>query len=152
MINTSAFLIAQRFIGTKETAGAMSNPLILAMLQLDTNWPKDEGVAWCSAFINFITWIVRLPRSKSLAARSWLQVGIPVPFENAVADSDVVIISRGIGKQPGPEVINAPGHVGFFAGWSQDKKQILLLGGNQSDGVTLAPFPRERILGIRRLS
>ena len=102
MISTSAFSIAQWFIGLKELAGAASNPQILAMLRLDESWPAGDETAWCSAFVNYVAWLLRLPRSKSLAARSWLQVGIPIQLGQAAADSDVVVIQRGDGKQPGP--------------------------------------------------
>lgn len=147
-IETSPFDLAMRFVGMKEVSGASSNPMILAMLQLDNKWPTGDEVAWCSAFVNWITWLLRLPRSKSLAARSWLAIGTPIQYNLAEPGFDVVILKRGVG-QPGPEVINAPGHVGFFAGTQGDK--VLLLGGNQSDGVSIAPFPIGDILGIRRL-
>ena len=150
MIQTSAFQIAQRFIGTKEIAGAMANPIILAMLKLDENWPADDATPWCSAFVNFITWLCRLPRSKQLSARSWLAVGIPVLIGKARADSDVVILKRGTGNQPGPENLNAAGHVGFFAGM-QGANLVFLLGGNQGDSVNITAFPVDQILGVRRL-
>jgi len=60
-----------------------------------------------------------------------------------------VILKRGPGEQPGPEVIDAPGHVGLFAGF--DATRVLLLGGNQSDTVQVSQYARDRILGIRRL-
>jgi uncharacterized protein (TIGR02594 family) len=151
MISISAFSIAQRFIGIKEASGVASNPQILAMLRLDESWPEGDETAWCSAFVNYVAWILRLPRSKSLAARSWLQVGIPIQPGQAVADSDVVVIQRGDGAQPGPEVINAPGHVGFFAGYDAERGLVQLLGGNQGDSVSIASFPAQRILGIRRI-
>jgi hypothetical protein len=56
------------------------------------------------------------------------------------------------GRQPGLEVVNAPGHVGFFAGYDAVREIVQLLGGNQEDAVSIASFPAERILGIRRLS
>ena len=62
---------------------------------------------------------------------------------------DVVILRRGGGDQPGPEVLDAPGHVGFFAG--HEDPNVLLLGGNQGDSVSVAPFAAARILGVRRL-
>jgi uncharacterized protein (TIGR02594 family) len=123
MVSISAFSLAQRFIGLKEAAGMASNPQILAMLRLDESWPAGDETAWCSAFVNYVAWLLRLPRSKSLAARSWLQVGIPIPLGQASADSDVVVIQRGDGKQPGPEVVNAPGHVGFFQ-WTPKAKPL----------------------------
>ena len=70
----------------------------------------------------------------------------------AAADSDVVVIQRGEGKQPGPEVVNAPGHVGFFVGYDAVRELVQLLGGNQGNAVSIASFPAERILGIRRLT
>src|SRR6266487_3626794 len=139
MIQTSAFLLAQRNVGVTEAPGILhTTPLILAMLRLDSDWPESDEVPWCSAFVNFIAWNLRLPRSKSLAARSWLGVGQGIRLEEAVADSDVVVLARGSG-----------GHVGFYAGRDQDS--VLLLGGNQGNGVSVAPFARDRVLGVRRL-
>lgn len=135
------FELAQRFVGTKEVAGLASNPLILAMLQLDADWPKDDDVPWCSAFTNWICWLLRLPRSKSLAARSWLVIGEGIDAGEARVGFDVVVLRRG----------DSPlsGHVGFYAGW-QDQ-DILLLGGNQGNGVSVAPFDADRIVSVRRL-
>lgn len=149
----SAFTLAQRFIGIKETNGARSNPLILAMLKLDASWPEDDGTAWCSAFVNAICWLLRLPRSKSLAARSWLAVGQSVPLVAAVPGYDVVVLRRG-NLDAGPDVLNAPGHVGFFAGLEtgRDGDYVVVLGGNQGDAITVARFPASRVLGVRRLA
>src|SRR5690606_39921274 len=57
-----------------------------------------------------------IPRTNSARARSWLRVGITVPIESATKGWDIVVLKRGQGPQPGPEIINAPGHVGFYAG------------------------------------
>jgi hypothetical protein len=59
------------------------------------------------------------------------------------------VLKRGGGRQPGPEVLNAPGHVGFYAGTEGSK--VLVLGGNQSDEVNISRYPKNRILGIRHL-
>lgn len=156
----TAYDIAQRFVGMKEVPGSASNPQIMAMLNLDQDWPEDDEVPWCAAFLNYVAWLLRLTRSKSLRARSWLQVGEPVPIKDARVGFDVVILSRGKGDQPGPEVINAPGHVGFFSGieWLTEKESaehlaenFLMLGGNQSNTVSVATYPLSRILGVRRL-
>jgi uncharacterized protein (TIGR02594 family) len=149
MIKLTAFDMAQRFIGIKEISGTASNPQILAMLKLDNKWPEGDEVPWCSAFINYITWLLRLPRSKNLRARSWLNIGESIKKEDAEVGFDVVILKRGKGVQPGPEVIEAPGHVGFFAGLEED--MILILGGNQSNSVDVSRYSIGRILGIRRL-
>ncbi len=149
-MDVSAFEIAQRFVGIKEVPGSVSNPHILAMLRLDDQWPADDSVPWCSAFTNYIAWLLRLPRSKSLRARSWLEVGEVMPLDHAEPGFDVVILKRGKGSQPGADVINAPGHVGFFAGIEGHK--VLVLGGNQANSVSIAPFPGSQILGVRRLA
>jgi uncharacterized protein (TIGR02594 family) len=149
IMTTTAFDIAQRFVGTKEVQGTSSNPQVLAMLRLEDASIQDDATAWCSAFVNYIAWLLRLPRSKSLAARSWLSVGEAVELNYAQVGFDVVILKRGEGAQPGPEVLDAPGHVGFYAGVDGDN--VLLLGGNQGDQVSVASFPQSRILGIRRL-
>ena len=145
----SAFDLAERFIGISEVEGSTHNPQILAMLRLDQAWPEGDEVPWCSAFINYIAWLLRLPRSKNLRARSWLQIGRAIAIQEAAPGFDVVVIKRGGGNQPGPEVIEAPGHVGLFAGMSEDF--IWMLGGNQSNSVNISPFKMDRLLGVRRL-
>jgi uncharacterized protein (TIGR02594 family) len=149
-IQTSAFSLAQRYVGVKEVPGHLENPIILAMLQLDASWPQEDEVAWCSAFVNWFAWMLRLPRSKSLRARSWLLIGEGISDARvAEAGFDVVILKRGPGS-PGPEVLEATGHVGFFAGY--DGNKVLVLGGNQGNAVTVAGFPVLDVLGIRRLA
>lgn len=149
----SAYEIAQRFVGVEEADGPTTDPQILTMLRLDAKWVEDDETPWCSAFCNYIAWLLRLPRSKSLAARSWLSVGIPISIQEAIAGFDVVVLTRGAPPQPGPEVLRAPGHVGFFASFEFDSNgdRVWLLGGNQGDAVSVAPFDAGRILGVRRL-
>jgi uncharacterized protein (TIGR02594 family) len=148
-VELTAFDLAGRFVGVSEVPEQASNPHVLAMLRLDDEWPEGDHVPWCSAFVNYVSWLLRLPRSKSLRARSWLRVGRSVSLQEAEAGFDVVILKRGGGNQPGPEVIDAQGHVGFFAGLEGTK--ILVLGGNQSDAVDVSRYPSSRLLGIRRL-
>jgi uncharacterized protein (TIGR02594 family) len=148
-MNITAFDIAQRFVGIREVKGSTANPLILAMLRLDNRWPQDDEVPWCSSFPSYVCWLLRLPRSKSLAARSWLNVGVEVGLEDAVPSYDVVVLKRGGTHEPGPEIARAPGHVGFFAGLTENHVQVL--GGNQDDSVSVAWFPREQVLSVRRL-
>ena len=149
MGQVTAYDIASRFIGLKEVPGDKDNPGILHMLKLDNDWPDHDEVPWCSGFANYCAWLLRLPRSKDLRARSWLNVGQMIPIDDAIVGYDVVILKRGGGNQPGPDVIDAQGHVGFFAGLEGD--QVAVLGGNQGDQVSVARFPLSRVLGVRRL-
>jgi len=141
-VNITAFDLAQRFIGVKEVRGNLDNPQILAMLRLDEAWPSGDETPWCSAFVNYIAWLMRLPRSHKLNARSWLSVGMSISAQDAKPGYDIVILSR----PPSPE----SGHVAFFAGL-EPPNTVMLLGGNQGDSVCVAPFSASRIIGVRRL-
>lgn len=132
--------LALRFIGIKELV-TLNHPLIqwwLSLCGFSLNTPDE--VPWCSAFVNGIAWELRLPRSKSAAARSWLNVGIPVFMHDAHV-GDVVVLKRN--DNP------AQGHVGFFAG--NEGSNVIVLGGNQHDSVCLSKFPQGDILGVRRI-
>jgi hypothetical protein len=77
-------------------------------------------------------------------------VGEAVQISDARVGFDVVVLKRGPEPQPGPEVTQgAPGHVGYFAGLSENG--VMLLGGNQHDHVSYENFAPERVLGVRRL-
>lgn len=136
------YKLAERFIGTKEVPGSKDNSQILAMLHLDEFWPEHDEVPWCSAFCNYICWLLRLPRSKSLMARSWLDVGIPIHLDKASIGPDVAVFSRGTNP--------TLGHVGFFSG--KLNRRVYVLGGNQSDKVSVSDFDIDQLLGIQRIA
>jgi uncharacterized protein (TIGR02594 family) len=140
----TAYTLAQRFVGLAEVAGAVDNAQIDAFLRLDQpeSGLKDE-TPWCSAFVNWISWLLRLPRSKSLAARSSLSIGIPVNLDDAEAGFDIVILWR-------DSPTAATGHVGFYAG--REGENVLVLGGNQNNRVSIQSFSADRVLGVRRLA
>lgn len=153
-LDVTAYALAQRFIGVKEIPGEKDHPLIVWWLSL-CNLPEfPDETPWCSAFVNGVCWLLDewgIPRTDSARARSWLRVGESVPsIREARVGWDIVILKRGTGPQPGPEVINAPGHVGFYAGCDHEGR-VRLLGGNQSNAVNIKSFSVGDILGIRRL-
>lgn len=145
------YLVALRFIGLREAPGAVHTPAIVAMLDLVDRSVHDDETPWCSAFVNYVAWILGLPRSESLAARSWLGVGTPIAVSDARPGYDVVVLSRGVNAPPA-NVRTAPGHVGFFSSLDVATGTVRVLGGNQGDQVSLAPFPLSRVLGVRRLA
>jgi uncharacterized protein (TIGR02594 family) len=148
-IELTVYDIACKFIGMKEVPGQKDNPFIVWALSLCGFQGAHDEIPWCSAFVNAVAFILGLPRSKSAAARSWLLIGNPVSLDGAEVGNDIVVLKRGTGDQPGPEVINAPGHVGIFGGRINGK--LKLLAGNQHDSVSIGFFDIENILGIRRL-
>ena len=135
------YSIAEKFIGLQEVPGKDSSSVIMSMLTLDAGWPEGDDVPWCSAFVNYICWLAGVSRSKKLNARSWLDTGRVVPLVEAQQGFDVVVLSRG--QNP------AQGHVGFYHSHGGDT--IHLLGGNQNDEVNITPYPKERVLGVRRM-
>jgi uncharacterized protein (TIGR02594 family) len=133
-----------------ELPGGKDHPFIqwchmLCGLGPDT---PDE-IAWCASFINAICFLQGLPRTKSAAARSHLRLPREITLVDARIGYDIVIFKRGKGPQPGPEVLDAPGHVGFYSGVQGEG--VWILGGNQKNGVTRQWFPTADIIGIRRL-
>ncbi len=143
LLETSLYQVAQRFVGMREVPGNLHNPAIMAMLQLDMEWPTGDEVPWCSAAMNYWAFLLGLPRSKSLMARSWLNVGRVVSANELRVGFDVVIYWRG-------SKAGRSGHVGLYAG-SPSSTTVATLGGNQGDEVSIAPYPVRRVLGYRRL-
>ena len=138
--------LGMRLVGEiHEIPGAEDSGFIRWCHGATTLGETHDEIPWCSSFINRLAWLLRLPRSKSAMARSWLGVGISIPTEEAMPGWDIVVLSRGSNPQAG--------HVGLFAGWEDSSagRVVRLVGGNQSNGVTLAEFPVTRILGVRRL-
>lgn len=154
MNNYTAAHAAKRLIGLREQRGDKDNPLIVGMLQTFASWVNDDETAWCGAFAGFIAHLLGFStpgpeRWRALQARRWLTVGYDVSDPSAWNGDCVVVLSRGRGRQPGPEVLDAKGHVGFYDGHDDDV--VWLVGGNQGNRVGRKAYPRSRILGVRRL-
>ena len=66
---------AQRYLGIQEVAGLRDHPLIRWWHSLCTIGETSDQVPWCSSFVNGVCWDERRSRSKSAAARSWLDFG-----------------------------------------------------------------------------
>jgi len=136
------FEFAQKFIGLREVPGSKDNPAILAALQLSDDWPQHDEVPWCAGAINALAWMLDLPYSRSLMARSWLKIGFAVDLQDAREGWDVVVLWRGSRSA-------SSGHVGIYAG--HDSSHVWMLGGNQDDEFNITKYPRNRVLGVRRL-
>jgi uncharacterized protein (TIGR02594 family) len=139
-------------IGQTEVGGPEHNPLLIGLAQWVTPWVKDDETAWCGLFCGWCCKFADIhPPDHAARARSWLTVGTEIRLAEARPGFDVAIFKRGPHPQPGPDVLDATGHVGLFVGPFYDGR-ILVLGGNQSNMVSIAPFPVSDLLGIRRLS
>lgn len=96
---------------------------------------------WCAAYVDYILELNGLNGTDSLLAKSYLRWGIPVREPQLW---DVVIFDRGREAWQG--------HVGFYMGSFTRNGQVfyMILGGNQSDAVTIEAYPRNKVRGIRR--
>src|SRR5690606_28825608 len=121
----------------REVRGGADNPRIAAYFRDagETTRHKDE-VPWCAAFVGACLERAGISGSRSLMARSCLRWGAPLDDGRIGA---VAVLSRGADP--------SAGHVGFLLG--ETASHVCLLGGNQGDAVTVAAFPKSRLLGLR---
>jgi uncharacterized protein (TIGR02594 family) len=128
--------------------GAHEDRIIMYHDHTNLDAETDE-VPWCSSFVNYCvtTCGVDLKTTRSARARSWLRWGVGLGYPCLGC---IVVLKRGGSNQPGPDVINAQGHVGFFVGYQETAQgHISVLGGNQSDRVCTFAYPADRVLGYR---
>lgn len=128
--------------GLSEVDGPLSNPEILKFFhEIGFTWVEDDSqTAWCSAVLNYFAKKYGYERSMQLDARSWLKVGTTV-LEPKMGD--VVVFWR-----ESPD--SWKGHVAIYI--NHNTKYVWCLGGNQGNSISIAAYPRERLLGYRRLS
>lgn len=127
---------ARKLIGQREVKGLQHSKLIVGWWhRLGARWFNDDETPWCGAFV-----------AHCLDAAGYA-IPSPALFPRALAWKDwgkecpravgaVVVFQR-----PGG------GHVGFLVGESPDN--FYVLGGNQSDAVTITPIAKARAVAIR---
>ena len=130
---------AKRLMGTAEVAGSKNNPVIMNWAeQLDVWYPSDD-VAWCGLFVAHCM-ASSMPDeplpSNPLGARNWATFGDKCD----IIDAAVAVFWRG---SPSGWL----GHVGFVTG--QTTSNIEIIGGNQSDKVSIIQMPKSRLLATR---
>lgn len=123
-------------VGTKEFSGSRDNQVII-------DWAKDEGgaiardyshdsIPWCALFANHLLTKVGLKGTETLwaldFAGKWPSVQLSGPTVGAFA----------------PMLRDGGGHIIVVAGRDQHDN-IMGLGGNQHDAVSVAPFARSRL-------
>ena len=135
--------VAASKLGLKEIPGHLHNPTIVKFAKdVGINWINDDETPWCSVFMNWVAKTAGFEMTGSARAKSWLDAGIEITEPEP---GDVVIYWRG-DRPSDPQ-----GHVGLFMGYSQDKKRIYTLGGNQGNAVSISGYENARLLGFRRL-
>lgn len=107
--------IAVAEIGQREIEGPTSNPRILEYQTASGYNAKQDDVPWCASFVSWVFAQAKIPYNKATSAEaaSWATWGKPVK-------------TPAVGT-----VIVFPHHVGFFAGWIDQKAgSFRLLSGN----------------------
>ncbi len=131
--NASILAVAKSQIGVREYGGRSSNPRIVHYFRKAVGRSYSDSYPWCSAFINYVTKTAGHRGTNSLSARSWLRWG---RYTSNPRPGDIVVFGRRRG-----------GHVGIFVGFSGNRVRVI--GGNQSNRVSLKSYPRYRVLGYR---
>lgn len=134
--------------GTAEVVGKGSNRTIIRWRdELNGASPagkplvvgfSDDDIPWCGLFVAIIAYrrqkrieeVVNSP----LWARNWTKYGQKSALPSL---GDVLVFSRGSG-----------GHVGFYI--AEDATAYHVLGGNQSNAVTITRIAKDRLLTTRR--
>ena len=129
---------ARKLFGTREVAGSANNPLLLG-------WAKEVGLAksytddaipWCGLFMAVVAKRAgKTVVDDPLWARNWATFG---KAADEAQLGDVLVFRRA----------ESAGHVGLYVG--EDYGAYHVLGGNQSDGVTITRIARDRCIAVRR--
>jgi uncharacterized protein (TIGR02594 family) len=126
---------ARKHIGLKEIVGKDTNLTIQSWLSKLRAWWRDDETAWCGTYVAHCIKAAGYSLPKHwYRAMDWLNWGVDI---GAPCYGCVAILSRKGG-----------GHVMFAVGFDE-KGNVLGLGGNQGNAVTIQAFDPKRIVGYR---
>lgn len=142
--NTIKLALAE--YGVQEVVGKGSNKTIIGWRdELNQAGVKvvgysDDDIPWCGLFAAIIT-IRRMKNpaevvKEPLWARNWARYGVQQKFSQPGL-GDILVFERGSG-----------GHVGFYV--AEDATAYHVLGGNQSNRVSIARVAKDRCIAARR--
>ena len=126
---------ARGYIGLREILGVQHESKILAMWKwIKRGGIKTDEVPWCAGFVGACFEQAGIISSRFESAKSYLAWGVTLktPIYGCV-----VVFNRVGG-----------GHVGFLVG-KDNAGRLMVLGGNQNDKVSIAPFEMTRVAGYR---
>ena len=128
---------ARKDVGLKEIVGSRHEPRIVAFFaKAGAPWVKDDETAWCAAFVGAKLAEAGVKGTGSLLARSYTGWGqaLKAPAPGAIT----------VFKRAGSPVL---GHVAFFL--RDLGAQVEVLGGNQSNSVSIARYSKTNLLAYR---
>ncbi len=143
-MKTAWVTIAESHLGKREIPGPKSNGWLRDMWMGlrggkwfwdAVGYGDDSRLPWCGAFVAMCVESAGFAYAKNYAsAKDWLNWGEVL---NDPAEGCIVVFTREGG-----------GHVGFVVGRDL-RGRLLVLGGNQGDAVSVAPFEFSRVAGYR---
>lgn len=126
---------ALKHVGEKEIPGNNHSKKILVWWKaIRRGGIKSDEVPWCAAFVGGCLEAVGIISSRYESAKSYETWGKPLTHP---IDGCIVVFSR-----------NGGGHVGFVVG-EDSLGRLMVLGGNQADKVSIAPFELHRVTAYR---
>lgn len=143
-------------LGTLEVPGSKSNPVILG-------WAKEVGkdiaaaytadsIPWCGLFAAVVCARAGKPViAGSLWARNWAKFGTEVARNAGTDAKPKLSFAPGLAASLGDVLVfvrDGGGHVGFYI--AEDADAFHVLGGNQSDAVTITRILKSRCIAVRR--
>lgn len=130
---------AKKYIGEREIKGPHHNPHVVKWWKSIGAPFRDDETPWCGAFVGGVLAEVGIkPVAGGASARNWQKFGKKL---SRPCVGCVVVFWRG--SRDGYS-----GHVGFVLGKDQHGN-LMVLGGNQGDTVSVKPFSRDRVLAYR---
>ena len=134
--------IARGYIGIREDKSSKTNPVIEKWLHkmpsfkgASRAWWNDDETPWCGLFTGYCLGVTgRHVVKEWYRAKSWESAKEMTKLSDP-AYGCIVTFTRDGG-----------GHVGFVVGNNQSGK-LMVLGGNQGDAVSIAPFELSRVTG-----
>ena len=132
--------VAYGEIGQREIPGSGNNPRILEYFKSTqiAQSPQDDATDWSSAFVHWVLKQAGVSGTGSLVNRSWMTWG---------AASELKPGCVAVFWRDNPEGLL--GHAGFLVSVQGDGNRLAILGGNQSDQVSIVSLQRSRLLGCR---
>ena len=124
---------ARRHLGLKEIVGRKHNATILGWVKSLGGWFTDDETPWCGTFVAACMLKAGIDAPEHwYRARAWNEWGKPC---GSIVGAVAVFARTG------------GGHVGFVVG--ESATSLYILGGNQSNAVTITPIKKDRLLGLR---
>lgn len=131
-------------LGVREKPGTADNAMILEWadeveraLGVKNLGYTADSIPWCGLFVGVVAaragWADQMPKTP-LWARSWAEFGQEADKPSL---GDILVFAR-----------NGGGHVGIYVG--EDRSAFHVLGGNQSDAVTITRIAKSRKIAVRR--